>query len=177
MKVDNIANKLKNANLFDKTVILRRHEFLCLKDAIDQHIYWIDSGGLRIFMMDGEEERNIRFGYSDNLIVSLDSFLSGNPTDFYIQAIRKTTVRIANKSSLQQFIQSAPDNFILWNQILEDLILQQVEREKDILISSPRERYERILKRSPRLFQEIPNKYIANYLRMSPETLSRLQKS
>ena len=45
------------------------------------------------------------------------------------------------------------------------------------LISSPKERYERVLKRSPQLFQEIPNKHIANYLRMSAETLSRLKNS
>ncbi len=56
------------------------------------------------------------------------------------------------------------------------LTLQQLEREIDILTKSPKERYERVLRRSPQLFQEIPNKHIANYLRMSPETLSRLKK-
>jgi hypothetical protein len=58
---------------------------------------------------------------------------------------------------------------------LEDLVVQQLEREKDLLINAPGERFERVLTRSPKLFQEIPNKYIANYLRMSPETLSRLK--
>ena len=52
-----------------------------------------------------------------------------------------------------------------------------MERERDILTSSPLERYNRVLKRSPLLFQEIPNKYIADYLRMTPETLSRIKKS
>jgi hypothetical protein len=61
------------------------------------------------------------------------------------------------------------------DEFLEDLVLQQLEREKDLLINAPAERYERVLKRSPKLFQEVPNKYIANYLRMSPETLSRLK--
>ena len=65
----------------------------------------------------------------------------------------------------------------MWTSMLEELVLQQIEREKDILTNSPKERYNRVLKRSPQLFQEIPNKYIANYLRMTPETLSRLKKS
>jgi hypothetical protein len=56
-------------------------------------------------------------------------------------------------------------------------VLQQMERERDILTSSPLERYKRVLERSPQLFQEIPNKYIASYLRMTPETLSRIKKS
>ena len=69
------------------------------------------------------------------------------------------------------------NKIIMWTKILEDLILQQMEREVDILTTSPKERYLRVLKRSPQLFQEIPNKYIANYLRMSAETFSRLKKS
>lgn len=68
-------------------------------------------------------------------------------------------------------------NKVHWMKILENLLLQQIEREIDILTNSPKERYLRVLKRSPLLFQEIPHKHIANYLRMSPETLSRLKKS
>ncbi|MNY67885.1 hypothetical protein D3C86_2055530 [compost metagenome] len=66
---------------------------------------------------------------------------------------------------------------MLWIKILENLAVQQLEREIDLLKNSPKERYERVLKRSPQLFQESPNRHIANYLRMSPETLSRLKKS
>lgn len=69
------------------------------------------------------------------------------------------------------------ENRFLWDQILEQLILQQMEREKDILTTSPIKRYQRVLQRSPQLFQKIPNKHIASYLKMSPETLSRLKKS
>ena len=42
--------------------------------------------------------------------------------------------------------------------------LQQIEREKDLLMTSPKERFQKVHKRSPHLFQEIPNKYIASYL-------------
>ena len=97
--------------------------------------------------------------------------------DFYIQAIKKSTVKVISKETFMAFINSSPENLKIWLEILEDLVLQQIEREKDLLIQSPRERYERVLKRSPQLFQEIPNKHIANYLRMTPETLSRLKKS
>ncbi|MBN9337378.1 MAG: Crp/Fnr family transcriptional regulator, partial [Chryseobacterium sp.] len=92
-------------------------------------------------------------------------------------AIKASTVKIASKKDFYELINSSNENLKLWSSILEDLVLQQIEREKDLLYSSPKIRYERVLKRSPKLFQEIPNKYIANYLRMSPETLSRLKKS
>lgn len=155
----------------------KRNEFLKISGSTDTSIYFIEKGSVRIFMMDENEERIIRFGYTGNIIVSLDSFLSGKQSDLYIQAIKKTTVKVASKKAFYECIQSDEVHMKFWIQTLEDLVLQQLEREKDLLIYSPKERYERVLKRSPKLFQEVPNKYIANYLRMSPETLSRLKKS
>lgn len=127
-------------------------------------------------MLDDYEERIIRFGYKDNLLVLLDSFLTAQPSSFYIQAIKKSVLRVVTKQQFDNFLE-IERNGNLWKKILEDLVLQQLEREVDILTNSPKERYERVLKRSPQLFQEIPHRYIANYLRMSPETLSRLKKS
>jgi CRP-like cAMP-binding protein len=172
-----IIEKFDIGSLFEKTVTVERNQFLKKGGSADTHIYFIESGSLRIFITDGEEERIIRFGYQNNIVVALDSFFTQKPSDFYIQAIKKTTVKIISKEKFMTFINSNPENLKIWLEILEDLVLQQIEREKDLLVQSPRERYERVLKRSPQLFQEIPNKHIANYLRMTPETLSRLKKS
>lgn len=165
-----------DSNLFERKIILNRNEVLKQSGTVDTNIYRIQEGSLKIYIVDNEEERIIRFGYEGNIIVSLDSFISGKPSDFYIQAIKKTTVHIASKSDFEKFINSSENNLKMWNLILEDLVLQQIEREKDILTNSPKERYERVLQRSPKLFQLIPHKHIANYLRMKPETLSRLKK-
>ncbi|MEY8759128.1 Crp/Fnr family transcriptional regulator [Chryseobacterium tongliaoense] len=173
----NIIQTLLDADLFQTKKTIQRYQFLKVKEETDTHIYFIENGSVRIFIMDEDEERIIRFGYTGNIIVSLDSFLSGKPSDFYIQALKKTVVRVASKKDFYEFIHSGDENLKLWNFILEDLVLQQLEREKDLLISSPKKRFERVLNRSPKLFQEIPDKHIANYLRMSPETLSRLKKS
>jgi CRP-like cAMP-binding protein len=162
--------------LSEKTITLERNEFLKVKGSIDRNIYFIENGSLKLFVMDDLEEQIIRFGYKGNFIVAMDTFLSGQASDLYIQAIKKTTLKVINKTQFDVFILEEV-NRKLWMQILEDLVLQQLEREIDILTSSPKERYNRVLKRSPQLFQEIPNRYIANYLRMSPETLSRLKKS
>lgn len=162
--------------LSQKTITLERNEFLKVKGSIDTNIYYVDSGSLSVFILDECEEQVIRFGYQGNIIVALDAYLTGKPSDFYIQAIKKTTVKVITKLQMDNFLNKEENN-LLWTKILEDLVLQQMEREIDILTSSPKERYRRVLKRSPKLFQEIPNRYIANYLRMSPETLSRLKKS
>jgi CRP-like cAMP-binding protein len=162
--------------LSDKTITLERNEFLKVKGTIDTNVYYVENGSLRIFVLDNDEKQVIRFGYEKNLVTALDSYLSGKPSDLYIQALKKTVVRVISKAQIEEFLKEE-HNRLLWVKILEDLVLQQMEREIDILTSSPKERYNRVLKRSPQLFQQIPNRHIANYLRMTPETLSRLKKS
>lgn len=160
-----------------KIVEVKRNEYLKVNGSVDTNIYFIENGSLKVFILDDIEERIIRFGYTGNIIVSLDSFLSEKPSEFYIQAIRKTIVKIIPKGIFREYMYESEANKDLLIRMLEDLVLQQIEREKDLLTSSPTERYNRVLQRSPALFQEVPNKHIANYLRMSPETLSRLKKS
>ncbi len=163
-------------DLSDKMISLERNAFLKVGGSIDTNAYYVESGSLRLFILDDYDEQIIRFGYPGNLIVSLDSFLTGKPSNYFIQAIKKTVARVISKTQIDRFLESET-NHQLWTQLLESTILQLLEREIDILTQSPRERYHRVLKRSPQLFQEIPHRYIANYLRMSPETLSRLKKS
>ncbi|MFD1630350.1 Crp/Fnr family transcriptional regulator [Pseudopedobacter beijingensis] len=160
--------------LSNRKITLERNDFLKVKGSIDSNLYFVESGSLKIFILDDYNEQIVRLAYKSNLIASLDSFLKNQPSDFYIQAIKKTVLKVITKHQIEDFLKNNSDN-TLWNKILEDLVLQQLEREIDLLTSSPKERYQRVLKRSPQLFQEIPNRYIANYLRMSPETLSRLK--
>lgn len=177
MKVTDLYNLFEENNLFNKELHLDRNQYLSTCGKVDTDIYFIKEGSLKIYVVNDAEEQIIRFGYQNNIVASLDSFLSEKPSDFYIQAIKKTTVKVISKADFIAFLNSDPGYLKLWIAILEDMVLQQMEREKDLLITSPKERYERVLKRSPQLFQKIPNKHIANYLRMKPETLSRLKKS
>lgn len=169
--------KIESQNLWNKRLLLNRKEFLKVKGSIDTNLYLVVSGSLRVFILDGYEENTIRFGYKNNFIASLDSFISEKPSDLYIQTIKKTELKVLKKSTFMDFVENSDENRKIWQSMLGDLIFQQMERERDILTSSPVVRYKRVLARSPQLFQEIPNKYIASYLRMTPETLSRIKKS
>ncbi|MFY7899119.1 MAG: Crp/Fnr family transcriptional regulator [Chitinophagaceae bacterium] len=162
--------------LSTKTITVKRNEFLKIKGSADTNIYDIEEGSIRVFVEDGLEEKIIRFGYKGNLLVALDSFLTLQPSDLYIQAIKRTIVKVVTKQQFEAFL-AIDTNKNLWIKILENLVVQQLEREIDLLTISPKERYLKVRNRSPQLFQEIPEKYIANYLRMSAETLSRLKKS
>lgn len=157
-----------------KRLELQRNDYLKMPGSTDTPIYLVESGSLKVFVVDGEEEQIIRFGYKGNILVALDSYLTGRPSAFYIQAIKKSRIRVITKEIVMHGLTEASYQK-WWIEVLENLVLQQMEREIDLLTASPKDRYLRVLKRSPALFQEIPHRYIANYLRMSAETLSRLK--
>lgn len=144
---------------------------------IEQSIYFIRSGAVRAYFTEDGTEHTVRLGYTGNIITSLDSFLSGKSSEIAIETIRASEIQVFSKGEFLEFVYTSTAMQLAYTQLLESLIQQQLAREIDILISSPVERLKRVLQRSPMLFQEIPLKYIAAYLRMTPETLSRIRKS
>jgi CRP-like cAMP-binding protein len=165
---------LKDADLWKNTIELKRGAYLSEPGRIDQNIYWVQEGLLHVFIDDKSAEYAIRFGYQGNIISVLDSYISGGPSLYYVQALRRTKVLVATKKDFETFIGQNTEYSAAWTKGLHQLIYEMMERELDLHIADPARRLERVLKRSPKLFQEVPHKYIASYLRMSAETLSRL---
>ncbi len=172
-----LVEQIELEQLWQTQVTVTRQEFLKVGGTTDTRLYFVEQGTLHVFRLDDGKEQTIRFGYRGDIIAALDSFLTDRPSGLYIQVLKKATLKVIDKQTFKTFVYSTPERLNTWVQLLEGFVVQQMERENDLLITSPVERYERVLERSPHLFQEVPHKYIASYLRMSPETLSRLQKS
>ncbi|MET3730712.1 Crp/Fnr family transcriptional regulator [Moheibacter stercoris] len=174
---EQILQLILKENLFEKTLILKRNEIFKSIGSVDTNLYFLEEGSMKVSIIDDGEERIIRFGYRNNWLVAIDSFLTNLPSPFEFKALKRTKIHVLSKNQFEEILNSNSNFMQTWNDILQDLVLQQMEREIDLLTHSPKDRYERVLKRSPQLFQEISNHQIAKYLRMSPETLSRLKKS
>ncbi|UTW66863.1 Crp/Fnr family transcriptional regulator [bacterium SCSIO 12643] len=164
-------------DIWEKDITVLRNGYLKVPGTKDTNVYFIEEGSLRIILEREEEEITFRFAYNGNFISALDSYISEKPSDFGIKAIKKSKVRVIKKSNFVQFLESNSAHQKLWQDLMNGVILDQGERELDLLTSSPKERYLRVLKRNPKLFQIVPGKYIASYLRMTPETFTRLKKS
>ena len=156
---------------------MARKELLVEAGQRENSSYLVLSGALRVVYQMDTQAQIIRFGYSGSVITSLPAFFDQSPSIFDIIAIRKSEVKCFEKLALFAFIESNKSHQASYQLILQDLVRQQVEREIDLLTASPVERYKRVLDRSPNLFQKIPAVHIANYLRMTPEHLSRIRKS
>ena len=179
MKVANVfAEKLKN--LFEEageSKVFHKGDYLLCEGQTERHLYYIETGAVRVFYLSEFEEHTIRLGYEGSFINSLSSFFKETPSEFYIEVIRKSNIRLLSKTDFIRFRDANTEHLHQYINFLELLVTQQNEREIDLLTVSPTQRLERVLKRSPKIFQQIPLKYIASYLRMTPETLSRIRKS
>lgn len=159
-----------------QTKTFKRNEFICQLGQVEKNLYLVQEGAIRAFYFDGEDEQSVRFGYQNSVINSMQSFFNQEPSELQLQALRETKVLVLPYQDYMAFIESSEYAIKAHIAVMNLLVLSMLERETDLMIKSPQVRYDRVLKRSPQLFQEIPLKYIASYLRMTPETLSRIRK-
>lgn len=155
-------------------ISLKRGQFLIRAGEREDHIYMVEEGALRAIYEEGDELYTIRFGYAGSLINSLHSFLSGEPSALSIEALRATRVSKIHHNQFERFMETEYWRKEAYLILLKQLAIQQHEREMDLLTQDPLERLKRVIERSPQVFQQVPAKYIASYLRMTPETLSRM---
>lgn len=170
--LDFIQNLLKAFNNV-ASVRYKKGYVITKESSIENKLYFIEEGAVKIYYRSEVNEHIIRLGYNGSIINSLTSFLKQEPSKLIIETLRETEVKVLTRDEIMEVISASND----YQMFLENLLVQQLEREVDLLQESPNERLERVLKRSPQLFQYIPLKYIASYLRMTPETLSRIRKS
>jgi len=171
-----LLNQKQDGGINTKILHVKRNEYLTRSGQIDPNLYLVLKGSFRVFHETSQEDFTIRFGYPGSFLAVLPTFFNGAPSEYNIQALKASQVKVIHRDHFFEILADHPDLNSLWHQSLQLLVLDQLEREIDLLTSSPELRFERVWNRSPKLFQEIPYKYIASYLRMTPETLSRLKK-
>lgn len=175
--LQNILLTEEYGHLWTRRFPVKRHEFVTQEgDSKCPWLFYVENGAVRVTHTIAGEDVTIRFGYAGSLVSALPSFLEDLPVNYSIQALKASRLWAMHRKDFLAALETDAALARFWNTATVQLIREQLEREIDILTPSPAERYKRVLVRSPRLFQEIPNKYIASYLRMTPETLSRLQK-
>ena len=175
--MDHFKKIIETNDLPHKIVDFERNEFIKSPHTVDTNLYIILSGSVRVYTVNENMEQCLYFGFQGSFITAVDSFFSEDSSNYIIQPIKRTKIKIIKKHDFMEFVNSEKEYMELWQNILVEIIQHHVERGHDLMTNNSVERYERLFHRAPYLFQEIPHKYIASYLRMSPETLSRLQKS
>ncbi len=160
---------------WNKSFLLKRHEFLVQPGQIENHLYFVQKGAMRLFFTYDAEEVCVGFAYPNTLICDYPSFIKQNPSVYFTQALEKCELLGIHRKDFYDCLSAFRELETCWRALTEEALLGKIQREVEMLAYTPLERFERLMARSPHLFQHVPQKYIASYLRMKPETLSRLK--
>ncbi|AZA48792.1 Crp/Fnr family transcriptional regulator [Chryseobacterium carnipullorum] len=164
------------ASLFNPTALKKGDYFLEISKRCDQ-IAFIKTGMLRIFYPNARgEETTCYFSLPNEFVTSFSSFTTQSLSTENIQAILPSELFVINKHDLEMLYQKIPAVQEFGRIAAENLAIIMEKRISLFLNNSADERYQFLLKNNPILIQKVPLQYLASYLGMSPQHLSRLRR-
>ena len=160
-----------------RRIITKKSVFIKV-NQIENHISFIESGIVRLFIPKDNPEKEITFGFSfENQFVSAyDSFLTQSPSNYQLQALTETTVLSISYKDLQSVYKSTQIGNLIGRLTAEDLFLIKSKREQNLLNLNAEQRYLQLFKERPELLKSVPLKYISSYIGVTAQALSRIRK-
>jgi len=141
----------------------------------EQYFNFIVKGLARKFFCRGEEEIITQLAVEGELISSSVSFLSGDESLYIVETIEPTTFLSFSKTNIENLYEKDRKWQRLGRLIITDLFLQKENWDLERMLYSTQERFVRFVSTHSNLFQRVPQKYLASYLNIQPETFSRLK--
>ena len=140
-----------------------------------EHIYWIVKGLARQFYFKNGKELTEYMATENTVMMSIESLFMEKPTTQVIQALEPTVIYALPKKELEAVAMRSVNIQILYRKILEESLIISQQRADMLRFESAQDRYQKLVKSSPQLVLRAPLVYIASYLQMTPETLSRVR--
>ncbi len=154
---------------------IKAGDYFLQQGKVSNQIAFIKKGLFRLFYLNDGKETTTCFCKENNITCSYQSLLTQQPSDKAIQAIEDSTIIYFSYESLQKFYTKN----LFWQQVgrlaaeNEFMITESYNRFLNDL--SAKERYLHIMKNDAELLQRVPLNYLASYLQITPETLSRIR--
>lgn len=150
-------------------------EMILKEGEICESIYYIDKGLIRQFYYKNDKELTEHIGADGEIFMCIESLFKEEPTKLQVEALEPTIVYLIPKRKLEHVALHNVNIQILYRKILEEsLIISQVHADL-LRFETAQNRYLRLCKMKPQVVLRAPLVYIASYLQMTPETLSRVR--
>jgi len=159
-----------------REVPVRKSEVTVAEGSICRHIDFIAVGSFRSFVLKEDAEVTTGLFLEGELITSMKSIANFSPSPVALQALEDSVVVRFTKEGMIGLYGIAPEMQQLGRLILERLVIEENEWKEMFTLYNPEERYRFLLKKSPGLIQRVPLSYIASFLGMRRETLSRIRR-
>ncbi|MBP3252011.1 MAG: Crp/Fnr family transcriptional regulator [Prevotella sp.] len=142
-----------------------------------RHIYWIVKGLVRQFYYKNKKELTEYMATENTICMSIESLFKEEPSQQILQALEPTIIYALPMHQLEAVAMKSVNIQMLYRKILEESLIISQHHADMLRFESAQDRYLKLVKRSPQLVLRAPLVYIASYLQMTPETLSRVRTS
>ncbi len=149
---------------------------LILKEGdVCEHIYYVERGLTRQFYYKNGKELTEYIGVEHSIVMRIAILFKEKPTNLQLEALEPTLIYAMPKHELEKVALHNVNIQILYRKILEEsLIISQVHADM-LRFETAQDRYLKLCKLSPQVVLRAPLVYVASYLQMTPETLSRVR--
>ena len=141
----------------------------------EDYLNFVVKGLARKYFYKGNDEIITQIAKEGDLISSSVSFLSGAPSTYVVETIEPTVFVSLSKNVIEELYQTDPRWQRAGRLVITDLLIQKEHWELDCMKYTTKERFVRFVTANGDLFQRVPQKYLASYLNIQPETFSRLK--
>ncbi len=153
----------------------QRGEIILPKGEVSKDIYWIAKGLVRLFYEKNGKELTEHLAVENSIIMSIESLFREKPTHLQIMAVEPTLLYAMPRLQLERKAIRSVNIQMLYRKILEESLIDSQVHADMMRFESAKSRYERFMKLQPQVVLRAPLVYVASFLQMTPETLSRVR--
>jgi len=166
---DYFSSKLQKERLSKGSTLIKIGE-------VENHLSFISKGIVRLYIPREDNDLTFGFLFDNEFVTAYDSFLTQSPCDYQIDTLTETTLWKISFQDLQEVYKKTESGNLIGRKMAENMYLIKSRRELSLLSKTSEERYLDLFSERPKLLKLIPLKYIASYIGVTPQALSRIRK-
>ena len=158
-----------------KCKVVKKDDYLLIPGNVCKDFIFVQSGCLRMYFIKGGIEISIWFAFADSVASEIHSFISEEPSRYFVQAIEDSELLFISKNQLNELYVTHPLMQEMMRKFWEGILIHIIDRFSSLQNDTAKERYLNLLN-TPEYLQKIPQKYLASFIGITPTSLSRLRR-
>ncbi|WP_312553882.1 Crp/Fnr family transcriptional regulator [Empedobacter brevis] len=151
-------------------------DFFLKEGDVCKNVGFIEKGLVRYFINDEGEEKTYEFGKENEFTSNYESFVPQLPSRQSIQFLEDSKVWVISNSNLEKLYTSVANGERFGRIVIGQVFIETLKNLNSFYTDSPQQRYEDFIRKHPDLNQRISQYYIASYVGVKPQSLSRIRK-